>query len=291
MNSGQWKKFGVVYRPNSSEAWMRTHAMIPTPLHLSGNRYRIYFGGRNELNQSSIGFFEVDLSMPDKILEESHAPVLTPGRLGCFDDNGVLPSCVVRTENELILYYIGFKPGGTTRMDLYGGVSISNDGGLTFERWSEAPIIERCRVNPFINTAPWVVRHGCNEWVMYYVAGVEWIHKDLPRYNIQVAQSRDGFRWERDGTVAIDFAERENAIARPYVWKPQGCDDWKMLFSAKGESYRIFSADSCDGRSWIREPNHQWFDVTPGGPDEEMVAYPVLLEADGRQIVYYNGNG
>ena len=56
----------------------------------------------------------------------------------------------------------------------------------SFTRWSEAPIIERCRVNPFINTAPWVIQ-GEDKLLMYYVAGTEWIHEDLPRYNIQIA--------------------------------------------------------------------------------------------------------
>ena len=71
------------------------------------------------------------------------------------------------------MYTIGFKPGGTTRMDLFGGLAISQDNGKTFSRWTEAPIIERNKKNPYINTAPWVLKIK-NNFVMYYVAGIEW---------------------------------------------------------------------------------------------------------------------
>ena len=288
--SGDWKKLGLIYKPDPNIKWSRSHGMLPTPLLLGGTRYRIYFGGRNAENQSTIAFFEVDINEPEKILRKSEHPVMSPGRLGCFDDNGVLPSCIVRGAEGLMMYYIGFKPGGTTRMDLFGGLALSRDEGLTFQRWSEAPIIERCRVNPFINTAPWVTQLDSGEWMMHYVSGVEWIHRDLPRYNIQQAISKDGLLWERHGDVAIDFCEGENALARPYVWQEKN-GGWKMLFSAKGDFYQTVSASSTDGKNWVRDEPGEWFDPGLSGPDEEMVAYPILLEAEARHIVYYNGNG
>src|SRR3546814_7273145 len=67
---------------------------------------------------------------------------------------------------------------------------------------------------------------------MYYVAGVGWRHRDLPRYNIQYATSRDGLHWHRDGTVAIDFAsDAENALARPFVLKEDG--RYRMWFRSE----------------------------------------------------------
>src|SRR3546814_9575030 len=81
---------------------------------------------------------------------------------------------------------------------------------------------------------------------MYYVAGVGWRHRDLPRYNIQYATSRDGLHWHRDGTVAIDFAsDEENALARPFVLKEDG--RYRMWFAHEGEAYRLGYAESDDG--------------------------------------------
>ena len=112
-------------------------------------------------------------------------------------------------------------------------MAISKDKGKTFTRWSEAPILERTKTDPYLNTAPWVVK--CKDgFRMYYVSGHEWVNKDLPRYNIKTAFSEDGIQFERAGDICINFKDaEENALARPYVIYDNGI--WKMWFSYKGE--------------------------------------------------------
>jgi|TARA_R110002126_G_scaffold291807_1_gene459775 hypothetical protein len=284
----KWQKKGLVIEPNENIWWMRTHAMLPTPYHVEGSLYRIYFAGRNDMNQSHIGYALIDMDYPDKVIEYKADAVLTPGRLGTFDDNGVLSSCLMPIDDGLLMYTIGFKPGGTTRMDLFGGLAISKDKGESFERWSEAPIIGRNKVNPFINTAPWVIREQ-EGFRMYYVSGTEWVNKDLPRYNIQTATSTDGKNWDRQGIVAIDFAAGENALARPYVTKENGI--YRMWFSSKGEFYLPRYAESEDGVHWTRYDDAVDLAPTPNSPDEEMICYPVVIKHKGQHIMFYNGNG
>jgi hypothetical protein len=289
VTSIKWEKKGLAIKPAGNLWWMRSHSMLPTPLHIESSLYRIYFAGRNDRNQSHVGYALIDLAEPEKVLEMSFAPVLSPGRLGTFDDNGVLPSCFIRRGNDLYMYYIGFKPGGTTRMDLFGGLAISRNDGESFERWSEAPIIDRNRVNPFINTAPWVVEQDDGRLRMFYVAGVEWVHKDLPRYNIQTALSADGRQWNRDGTVAIDFGPGENALARPYVVRDGS--NWQMWFSAKGDYYLPQYAESDDGIHWQRCQDAVDLTPTLGGPDAEMICYAIVLRHEEQFVMFYNGNG
>lgn len=282
-----WQKKGLIIKPYGKVPWVHTHAMIPTPFHLEGSLYRIYFSGRNKKNQSQIGYVLIDLEEPDKVIEYKKDVVLKPGRLGTFDDNGVLASCLLHEDNEILMYIIGFKPGGTTRMDLFGGLAISTDNGDTFKRWSEAPIIGRNRHNPLINTAPWVIKEEFG-YRMYYVSGTEWVHKDLPRYNIQTATSDNGKDWHRDGTVCIDFAKGENALARPYVIKDNGL--YRMWFSSKGDYYLPRYAESKDGVNWVRYDDAIDLKPTPNSEDEEMICYPIVLKNKGRHLMFYNGN-
>ena len=284
----KWQKKGLVIIPHKELPWACSHAMMPTPLQIEGSLYRIYFAGRNDKNQSQIGYVLIDLKEPDKVLHYQQEPALKLGRLGTFDDNGVLPSCLLQDGSDLLLFTLGFKPGGTTRMDLFGGLAISVDNGNTFKRWSEAPIIGRNRVNPFINTAPWVIKETVG-FRMYYVSGTEWVNKDLPRYNIQTAVSDNGRDWQRDGTVAIDYEPGENALARPYVIKENGI--YRMWFSSKGEYYRPKYAESEDGVNWTRYNDAVDLEPTPESPDEEMICYPVVLKHDSKHIMFYNGNG
>lgn len=283
-----WKKRGLIIRPDPRLSWAKTHCMVPTPQILEDGLVRVFFSGRDASNRSNIGFAIVDLSAGGKVLEYSERPVLTPGGLGCFDDNGVTPSCVKLIGSDLHLYYIGWNPGSTVRVHLFGGLAVSRDGGQTFERWSRAPIIERCPTDPFLNTAPWVVESD-NEYRMYYVSGCEWVHKDLPRYHIKMGRSRDGKVWQRDGHVCIDFKDAsENALARPYVIFEDRV--WKMWFGHKGAAYRLGYAESPDGIHWERRDELAGLDVSASGFDSEMIEYAAVVKHDGRHFMFYNGN-
>jgi len=289
-----WQKLGKVFEPRIDKWWMRTHAMNPMPVLIDdGPLVRVYFSGRDEYNRSQIGWLILNLENPETIIQIAEEPVMPLGRLGTFDDNGVAPISLIDVEDKKYLYYVGFKPGGTTRMDLFGGVAISEDGGLTFERYSEAPILERNRINPFINTAPYVLKEGCL-WRMYYVGGVEWIHRDLPRYNIQYATSSDGLEWKRDGRVCIDFASKEeHALAKPWVLKEDGI--YKMWFGYKGDAstggaYPIGYAESIDGVHWERNDSFAGIGVSSSGWDSEMIEYATIVVYKERKYMFYNGN-
>ncbi|GAB0058358.1 hypothetical protein SIID45300_02707 [Candidatus Magnetaquicoccaceae bacterium FCR-1] len=284
-----WEKRGLVIKPDQKFWWSCTHAMVPTPLHIAGSVYRIYFSGRDRYNRSHIGYVVIDMHDPAVVLEYSSEPVLGLGALGCFDDNGVTPSCAVRVGDEIRLYYIGWNPGVTVRMHLFGGLAVSKDGGNTFQRWSQAPILERCPTDPYLNTAPWAVWSG-EEWRLYYVCGTGWRHQDLPRYHIRMARSKDGLHWQRDGHVCIDFAgEHENALARPYVVLEEGI--WKMWFAHKGEAYRLGYAESQDGCLWERMDERVGITVSSGvACDSEMIEYAAVINHHGQRIMYYNGN-
>jgi hypothetical protein len=285
----QWRKLGLIIKPDKRLFWAQTHCMVPTPQNLGDGLARVFFSGRDALNRSHIGHATVDLNLNGRVLDYATEPVLAPGALGCFDDNGVTPSCVFEFPNgELGLYYIGWNPGSTVRMHIFGGLAISKDRGKTFERWSRAPILERTRTDPYLNTAPWVVRDG-DGYRIFYVSGYEWLHKDMPRYNIKTGYSKDGKHWVREGHVCLDFRdETEHALARPYVVVEDGV--WRMWFSYKSTCYRIGYAESRDGLSWERLDYLAGIDLSPSGFDSEMIEYAAVVRHDGRRFMFYNGN-
>lgn len=285
-----WKKLGLFIEPQRDKWWSLTHAMIPTPEVLGNGIFRIYYSGRNAQNQSHITWADVDLNEPHRVLNYSEGPVLQPGALGCFDDNGVTPSCLIDlSQGEKALYYIGWNPGSTVRMHLFGGLAISRNGGKTFDRWSRAPILERSRTDPYLNTAPWVIRDG-EGYRMFYVSGHEWVHKDLPRYNIKTAFSKNGKEWLREGHVCIDFKdESENALARPYVMIDNNL--WRMWFGYKSVSeYRVGYAESKDGLNWERLDHLAGIDVSETGFDSQMIEYAAIVKHNDRYFMFYNGN-
>lgn len=286
-----WRKFGLVLKPDPKLWWMLSHAWVPTPERLEGSTYRIWFAGRNDKNQSHVGFAVVDLNEPDRFMDITREPVFSPGPLGCFDDNGVIPTCILRVGNELRMYYAAYRPGGTTRFFAAVGLAISTDGGHSFARYSAAPILGVNPTNPYgLTSGAWVVKIA-EGWRMYYVAGTGWLHPDQPLYNIQVAWSPDGLSWTPDGISVLDYrGDAESSIGRPVVQQTEA--GWRIWYCYKlgADSYRPGYAESEDGIHWKRFDDCFDLTVSPTGPDQDMIAYPIVLEHEGQRIVYYNGN-
>ena len=289
----KWKKLGQIISPEKvNRRWMVTHAMDPTVDHLSGDIFRIYFCGRNTDNQSLIGFVDIDLKDPMKIINSPEEPVLGLGSLGSFDDNGVTASCLVNVKERKYLYYIGWKPRSTTRFSLMTGLAISEDNGNTFQRFSKAPILNLTDKEPYtILTAPYVIKER-DEWKMWYVSCEGWIHADLPTYNIKLATSKDGVKWDQSGQVCLDFKDNnETALARPCVINEHGIYRMWLSYKTKEETYRIGYAESVNGLDWIRLDDEVGIDISSSGWDSEMIEYPYVFDHKGTKYMVYNGNG
>ena len=295
-----WKKHDVIFRPEGERSWLRSHAQLPTPDWTSGGALRIYFGTRDELNRTSTVFLEVDPRHPGKITRLHNTPVLPLGQLGCFDDAGVMPSCVVSDGDQKFLYYAGWNTSTTVSYRLAIGLAVSRDGGQTFQRVFDGPILDRTSREPHLCGAPCVLRDG-PLWRMWYPSGTEWLTvngRPEPRYLIRYAESNDGMEWRRPGTIAIDYARSDEAIARPWVVKDAG--RYRMWFSSRSitgyrqdprQGYRLGYAESSDGISWTRQDELASLRVSESGWDSEMIAYPAIFDVENRRYMLYNGNG
>jgi predicted GH43/DUF377 family glycosyl hydrolase len=287
-----WEKKGMIFHTNNQFIWMKTHASFPIIEKLTSDIHRIYFSPRDEKNRSHIAFIEIDMNNPKEILRISKNPVMIPGKMGSFDDSGVMASSIVNYKGKKLLYYLGWNQGVTVPYRNAIGIAQSEDGGETFSRIFEGPIIDRSPTEPFF-TASCEVKIEKDLFRMWYLSCTGWELKDgipAPRYHIKYAESIDGITWKREGIISIDYRnENEWAISTPRVIKTGNL--YKMFYSHRGEkSYRIGYAESIDGITWIRKDNKIGIDVSKGGWDSEMIEYPFVIEHNKKQILFYNGN-
>jgi predicted GH43/DUF377 family glycosyl hydrolase len=288
----KWKKLGLIFAPAGERSWMQSHASVPVPIRLAGERYRLLFTTRDADNRPRIGFVEIDLSAPTRVLCVSGAHVLGPGPAGFFDDGGVYPGCLVRRGRELWMYYQGRSSGIAPLYYVSIGLAVSDDEGLSFHRRFDAPILARSEHDPWMAAKPFVLADG-GLWRMWYTSGLRWDLTAEPSrsyYHIKYAESDDGVTWRRDGRVCIDFHGRESNVASPTVLKDG--DLYRMWFcSAAGEGYRIGYAESADGYTWSRKDSEAGIDLSPSGWDSEAMAYPCVFVHEGRRYLLYSGNG
>jgi hypothetical protein len=285
----RWEKRGLLIHPPTHLLWARSHAALPSA-HLKADSLDVYFTTRDEYQRSHIARAEVDLAEPR--VEVAPDPVLTPGSLGAFDDSGAMMSCVVPDGEALYLYYQGWSLGVTVPFYVYVGCAVSEGPGRPFVRVSNAPVLGRNPIDPYMCASPWVLREG-DRWRMWYVSNVGWKAgaTGSPHYvvNIKYAESADGIEWERDGHVCVDFTSPEEyALSRPCVVKDEGL--YRMWYSYRGTAYRIGYAESPDGLEWERKDDEAGIGVSPDGWDSEMVEYPFVFDWDGARYMLYNGN-
>ena len=287
-----WRKLGQIYAPAGDKPWATGYAANPIAEPLGGDRFRIYFSCRDDRNRSSVGFVEINIYNPFSILAESQEPVLRPGDLAMFDDAGASIGCVVPVNGKRYLYYMGWHLTVSVPWQNALGLAVEDEPSFRphrFRRHSRFPIIPLDEADPYTISYPWVLQDG-GKFRMWYGSNIAWgPEKADMRHLIKYAESDDGIVWRRDGVVAIDFdSPAEYAICKPCVIKD--VDRYRMWFSARGESYRIYYAESCDGIAWERkvEPD---LEVSESGWDSEMVEYPCVFDHKGERYMLYSGNG
>jgi len=285
-----WRKMGLLLPAPVAIPWAVSHAMVPL-VEQVGNVEWLYFSARDERLRGRVGRVEIDLAKGAVIGAAPAKPLLDLGRLGTFDDNGVVACCTVRSDGRVHLYYIGFNLGVTVPFYPAIGCAVSEDGGTTFERVSEAPVLGRNRADPFLTTTPWVIVDG-GRWRMWYTTGTEWEQTaDRPRhyYRISHAESDDGISWRPSGHACIDYESRdEYAIGRPCVIKDGTV--YRMWYCTRGAAYRIGYAESADGLEW-RRLDEEGLRPSASGWDSEMCEYPAISDVGKRRFMVYNGNG
>jgi hypothetical protein len=289
-----YERLGLVYAP-SGAPWHRSHCQNPFVQPLSESRYRVHFAARDDKNRSRGAWADVEVHDSKLVtVEVATKPSLDLGRLGAFDDCGAMPGSLVAHQGRRLMYYTGWTLARAVPFSFFIGVAESRDGGETFHRLSEAPVLGRNHHDPFLTGAPWVIGEN-GRLRMWYISGTEWVpgktEDEAPThyYSIKHAISDDGINWETNDQLCLPYLENEHAIARPVVTAVGG--GYRMIYSARrlGETYRIYSAISNDGLSWRRE-SLPMIDVARAGWDSEMICYGSPIDCFAGNFLLYNGN-
>jgi hypothetical protein len=285
----KWTKLGRVFCPDGQFEWMRSHAANPVAEHRAGDVFRIHFSTRDAQNRSRIGYVEIDLREPQRILSLSQAPVLEPGALGLFDDSGVSLACLTNVRGQRYLYYLGWNLGVTVPWRNAIGLAISPGFDAPFTKVSLAPVLDRGHEDPYSLSYPYVLQDGAL-FRMIYGSNLSWGAKQEDMAHLlKYAESDDGIHWRRDGQVAIGFKDpAEYALSRPCIQKD--ASGYKAWFSYRGPAYRIGYAESDDCKRWTRRDELAGIDVSPSGWDSESIEYPHLFQHAGKTYMVYNGN-
>lgn len=294
-----WIKKDLIFVPFGKHDWAQTHAQVPSAI-VFDDHIRVYYTSRDTNGRSHTSFVNLSKKDPSKILYIHEKPVMNLGKPGTHDEDGVMVGHIVAlTSSTLLMYYTGWSRSLTVPYRVSVGLAKSTDGGVSFERVFNGPIVDRTPYEPYMTMSPFVLKVG-NSWKMWYGSGTEWVsvnNKMEPIYIIKYAESDDGIRWIQKNVTCIQQNHPLEANTRPSVLKNDS--EYEMWFSYRhsldfrngGGSYRIGYATSKDGEAWIRHEDQSGLKPQNSGWDSNMTAYPSVVEVHGQRIMFYNGNG
>ena len=300
-----WRKLGKVFDPQAvvGRPWLKEFAQAPATL-LLDDVVRVYFSCRPPADAhgqyvSYSAYVDLDRQDLFKVRDVAATPILPLGGLGEFDEFGTYPVSVVRDGSTIRAYYAGWTRCESVPFNVAIGAAASVDGGKTFSKLGNGPVLGYSPDEPFVLSGPKIRRFG-ESWHLFYIAGRKWKVVDgraEPVYKIRHASSADGLHWAKSGRDLIaSRIEEDEAQASPDVFYADGkyhmffCYRYSSHYRGKQNGYRIGYASSTDLFDWVRDDSKAGIDVASEGWDSEMISYPHVFEVDGQIYLAYLGN-
>jgi hypothetical protein len=304
----KWKKLGKLFDPTEHRLPNGCVQFAQSPQALVFDDYvRIYFSTRavdrgNGKYISHIAFVEVRKDLRE-VIRVSDRTVLPLGELGCFDEHGIFPMNVLRHEDAVYGFTCGWSRRISVSVETAIGLAISRDGGLTFQRVGDGPVLAASLHEPYLVGDGFVKIIG-GVFHMWYIFGTGWkrFSADAPpdrTYKIGHATSGDGINWikEEARQIIADRLGEDESQALPSVIEIDG--RYHMFFcfrqscdfrNDRDRAYRIGHAWTDDLENWVRDDEDLRLEVTPDAWDSDMLCYPHVFEIEGQVYLLYNGN-
>lgn len=290
-----WVKKGLVYKPDHVTSWWVTHAMAPTAIVYDQETIRIYVGAWDENKIARISFIDVDINNPKIVKKVCKEIIVDIGKDGCFDDNGVFPAHVYKhPDGRVFLYYTGFQKLDKIAFSNFSGLAISNDGGNTFKKVSEAPVMDRADEGLYTRAGTSVIYED-GKFKACYSVGSGWYNiagKDRPIYDVNYIESADGINFGKVGKkiVSVDLS-KEHGLGRPQIVKLLG--KTFVFYTRRTLDFKYFIGCAVkNGDSWIR--CDEWLSTIHHGSygefDEKMIYFPCVVDTGKQIFMFYTGN-
>jgi hypothetical protein len=304
----RWIKHGKIFDPTQ---YVLAHGCVQfaqSPQALVFDDFvRIYFSTRavdprNGKYLSHVAFVDMRKNLRDIIRVSDHT-VMPLGGLGGFDEHGIFPFHVLRHRDLVYAYTCGWSRRVSVSVETAIGLAISRDGGLTFQRFGDGPVLGPSMHEPYLVGDAFVKIVG-GDFHMWYIYGTGWVvhtEGEPPdrTYKIGHAVSGDGMNWVKEEArrIVADRLGPEECQALPTVIEVG--DRHHMFFCYRHSTdfrrnpergYRLGHAWSTDLVHWTRDDDHPALAGTPGDWDSGMQCYPHAFRCDGRVYLLYNGN-
>ena len=290
-----WQKINHFSRPINNKSYFGGRA--PVPLKIKNDIYRIFFGGFDKQKRCSIFSIDININDSSKIFNINNKPVYKYGKKGYFDDNGIIPSDIIKYKKKIYLITSGFSVKNKYYFDASSGI-IKYDIKKNYFKRNSGTILDRNFLDCCWAASPTIKKIN-GKYVMFYVScfGYKVIKKKYtPIYNIKIRISDNIFDWSKIKKGKGIFFKNKNefALARPtIIFENKKFHMWFCFRDTKNNfNYRLGYAYSKNGMDWKRDDlsKNNNLTVSNFGWDSDMICYPYVFKHKNSILMLYNGN-
>ncbi len=301
----RWHKIGQIlaFRDSPLASQFVSHAQSPQAVVYS-DYVRVYISTRKQSANgkyvSHVRFVDMDLSLK-RVLRYAEDEVIPLGARGTFNEHGIFPFSPLRVGTQIYGYTTGWTRRKSVDVDSGIGLAISDDGGATFQKIGDGPVLTASLHEPYL-VGDGFVRIFNNAFHMFYIYGTNWSSPTTAAapertYVIGHAISADGINWKKDGRQIIPSLYYGECQALPTVLQIGA--RYHMYFCSRNfmdfrtnpkNSYRLGYAYSDDLVQWVRNDAAVGIDLSEAGWDSEMMCYPHIFRCGDATYLLYNGN-
>jgi hypothetical protein len=239
-----------------------SHLSVPTAvLSPDGSRIRLFVSSRDDQGRSRVFVLDLDPANPLEVSHPHLKLVLDLGAEEDFDGDGLLcTSVLVDGPESMHMLYVGFERNAHGFYRLLTGLAHSIDGGDSFTRSTNVPLLERAPDESTVRGAAVfaeTIRLGAPKGIVY-AGGSGWVTtadgRRRPHYSLREQPIGPGLAPIGPSRVLLEPRSDEHGFGRTGAID---CGDHRcVLLSVRMtalSSYRLQTATiESDGR-WVRD--------------------------------------
>ena len=289
----KWKNLGRIFNPlnYSRHNQLQTHASNPTVYKINSEKVRVFYSGRDKKNRSSLGAFDFCLKNK-KITNNYFDPLFRFGPKNSFHQDGVSVSSVIKIENQIYLYFMGWQSSKNShwRGDI-GRVKLCiNSNKIS----NPQLVIGKNNIDKISVSYPFVKKLNDGFYHIWYGSTITWDAGNGEMHHvINHGTSEDGLNWKLNGQVIPSKIGVAQAFSRPCLFKDKNnkLHIWFSYRSGDGSSYKIGYGYKEEGeQNWNINYKINNFDFIKSNWNSQMMEYPYVINYKNKLFLFYNGN-
>ncbi len=274
-----------------------THAQVPKAV-VHQESVKLFFASRASGVASvySIDLKEREITAQIKSISKMRLELSPSVEKGTFDDEGVMPACVIRMNESYYMYYSGWNSRNTVPYHNATGLAVFDRDLILMKRY-KGPVFDRELNFPFLAVTPTVFKRKSDLLSCYYINGNGWLQHNgryEPDYTIRYATSKDGLYWTRYTHDPVQGASTGWCFSNPCHFS---IGDESYIIVSKRKMFDFRNNAENGYRLAVYKEEREGVlvecEIEFAQPIQAsmMQCYPDVIAIEGKLWCFYNGNG